>query len=55
MSLDHSLADGIYELVVDQEQKVAAPEVNLVQGEDLNQCSEEPKVAPEGKHRSMTH
>ena len=57
MSLDHLTADGVYELVADQEQDIAAQEVNLMQGEDLNQSSEEPKatIAPEGKHRSMTH
>ena len=54
ISLDHSLADGVYELVPEQEPEVAKLEANLVLEEDLNQRSEEPKAAPEGKHQSMT-
>ena len=55
MFIDYSVADGENEFVADPEPEVAAPEVNLVLTEDLNQRSVEPKAAPEGKHRSMTH
>ena len=54
ISLDQLLADGIYELVPDQETEASDLEVYLVLDEDLNQSSVEPKVVLEGKHRSMT-
>ena len=55
MFIDYSVEEGEYEFIADPEPEVSAPEVNLVLTEDLNQRSVEPKVAPEGKHRSMTH
>ena len=51
--VDDSLADGIYELVAEQEGGDQQPsEIEFEIEQDPNQSSEEPKAA-EGKHRSM--
>ena len=51
LRVDFSLADGVYELVPEQEeQQQALTPFELEQ--DPNQSLEEPKAA-EGKHRSM--
>ena len=51
LRVDNSLADSVYELVLEQEeQQQALNPFELEQ--DPNQSSEEPKAA-EGKHRSM--
>ena len=50
--VDNSLADGVYELVPEQEDQQQAP-TQFELDQDPSQVSEEPK-AVEGKHRSMS-
>ena len=50
--VDNSLADGVYELVPEQEDQQQAP-TQFELDQDPCQVSEEPK-AVEGKHRSMS-
>ena len=50
--VDNSLADGVYELVAEQEEHQQAP-TQFELDQDPSQVSEEPKAA-EGKHRSMS-
>ena len=49
--VDSSLADGVYDLVPEQEEQQQAP-AQFEHEQDPSQVSEEPKAA-EGKHRSM--
>ena len=49
--VDLSLADGVYELVPEQDEQQQAP-TQFELDQDPSQVSEEPKAA-EGKHRSM--
>ena len=51
--VDITLADGVYELVAEQEEDHQQPLTQFELEQDPNQSSEEPKAA-EGKHQSMS-